>query len=238
LLGLDLGWFGYEFEPLSKAPLHSAAVSDKPALSEHDSKLLLAGFGVPVSREKVVATPGEAVAAAREIGYPTVLKLCGAAIMHKTELGGVKLGLVGDEAVQSAANELLAKGPDGAELLVAEQVSGSRELIAGVTMDPQFGPTLMFGVGGIFAEVLADVVFRLLPATDEELDAMLDDLANPHILGEFRGEPAVDRQALVKALSGLAACVEERSDVESVDINPLIVSDGLPIAVDALVVLQ
>ena len=213
-------------------------VNDARALSEYDAKQLLAGFGVPVSKEKVVATVDDAVAAAAEIGHPTVLKLSGAEIMHKTEIGGVRLGLVGDEAVASAATDLLEAGPDGAELLVAEQVSGNRELIAGITEDPQFGLTLMFGVGGIFAELLADVVFRLLPATDTDIEAMLDDLANPDILGEFRGEPAVDRSALVAALSGLAACAGSRDDIASIDVNPLIVSDGSPIAVDALVVLR
>lgn len=208
------------------------------ALSEHDAKRLLASYGLPVSRERVVATPDEAVSAAQEIGHPTVVKLCGAEILHKTELGGVRLGLVGDDAVRRAATELLETGPDGAELLVAEQVAGNRELIAGVTDDPQFGPTLMFGVGGVFAEVLADVVFRLLPADEDELRSMIDDLANPQFLGPFRGEPPVDRDALVTALSGLSACVADRNDIASIDINPLIVSEGRPIAVDALVVLR
>lgn len=212
-------------------------MSDQAALSEHEAKELLAGFGVPVSRETVVQTADQAVAAAAEIGHPTVLKLCGAAILHKTEIGGVKLGLVGDDAVRVAAIELLEAGPDGAELLVAEQVAGNRELIAGVTIDPQFGPTLMFGVGGIFAELLGDVVFRLLPASDDDIRGMLDDLANPGILDEFRGEPAVDRDALVTALAGIAACATSRDDIDSIDVNPLIVSDGRPVAVDALVVL-
>lgn len=213
-------------------------MADATALSEHDSKTLLADHGVPVSREVVVDSVEEAVAAATDIGHPTVLKLSGAEIMHKTEIGGVRLGLVGDEAVRSAATELLEAGPDGAQLLVAEQVRGNRELIAGVTVDPQFGPTLMFGVGGIFAEVLADVVFRLLPVEDDHLASMLDDLANPEILGPFRGEPAVDRDALIAALGGIARAAGSRDDISSIDVNPLIVADGRPVAVDALVVLS
>ena len=212
---------------------------DQPeALSEHEAKELLAGFGVRVSHEVVVQTADQAVAAAREIGHPTVLKLCGSALMHKTEIGGVRLGLVGADAVAAAAGELLTTGPADAELLVAEQVSGTRELIAGVTSDPQFGPTLMFGVGGIFAELLADVVFRLLPATDDDIAGMLDDLANPSILDAFRGEPPVDRHSLVATLAGIALCAQSRDDISSIDVNPLIVSDGQPVAVDALVVLN
>lgn len=213
-------------------------MSTSSALSEHDSKRLLADHGVPVSIERVVATPDEAVAAAAEVGFPCVVKLCGAAITHKTEIGGVRLGLGSADAVRAAAGELLAAGPDGAELLVAEQIAGNRELIAGVTEDPQFGRVLMLGIGGIFAEVLADVAFRLLPATRPEIASMLDDLSNPGFLGPFRGEPAVDREAVIDALVGLAAAVEDRPDIESVDVNPMIVRNGRPVAVDALVVLR
>ncbi len=214
------------------------AVPASRALSEHESKNLLAGYGVPVNREALVQTPSGAVAAARDLGHPVVLKLCGADIAHKTELGAVRLDLVGDEVVEGAAAELLALGHPGAELLVAEQVSGTRELITGVTDDPQFGAALMLGVGGIFAELIADVVFRLLPARDRELRSMFDDLAHPAILGRFRGEPPVDRDALAAVLAGLAACALDHPEVESIDVNPLIVADGMPVAVDALVVLR
>lgn len=213
-------------------------MTSPPALSEHDAKTLLASYGLPVNREQVVTTPDEAVAAAAEIGHPAVLKLCGAEILHKTELGGVRLDLRSDEAVREAAEALLATGPPGADLLVAEQVSGSRELIAGITDDPHFGPTLMFGVGGIFTEVLADVVFRILPVEPDEIESMLDDLAHAALLGPFRGEREVDRAALVAALSSLAACRRDRDDIASIDVNPLIVHDGRPVAVDALVVLR
>lgn len=214
--------------------------ADEPqrALSEFDAKQLLAGHGVPISRERVVSTAAEAVAAAEAVGHPVVVKLCGEEILHKTELDGVRLGLADAQAVADAATELLTAGPDGAQLLVAEMVRGNRELIIGVTEDPQFGPTLMFGVGGIFTEVLADVVFRLLPATDADLSSMIDDLENSALLGEFRGEPAVDRDALVRTLRGVADCALGRDDVASIDLNPLIVRDGEPVAVDALVVLR
>ncbi|MFV2038619.1 MAG: acetate--CoA ligase family protein [Acidimicrobiales bacterium] len=213
-------------------------MTKQSALSEHDAKVLLASHGVPVSREAVVGTVEDAVLAAREVGYPVVLKLSGAHILHKTEIGGVRVGLLDDQALQVAASQLLEQGPNGARLLVAEHVLGNRELIAGVTTDQQFGRVLMLGLGGIFAELLGDVVFRLLPATESELRLMLDDLAHPHFLGEFRGEPPVDREALLGALQGLAACAETRPDVESIDINPFIVSNGSPVAVDALVVLR
>lgn len=212
--------------------------STPSALSEFDAKRLLADHGVPVSREVVVATPDAAADAATEIGFPVVVKLCGAEIMHKTELGGVRLNLADAEAVRHAAGDLLEAGPAGAELLVAEQVRGNRELIVGVTEDPQFGPTLMLGLGGIFTEVLADVTFRLLPADDADIASMGDDLVTAAMLGPFRGEPPVDRTALVAALQGVAACALADDAITSIDVNPMIVRDGKPVAVDALVVLR
>lgn len=215
-----------------------SGVAPVTALSEYDAKVRLAEHGVPVSREHIVDTPAEAASAARAIGFPVVVKLCGAEILHKTELGGVRLNLGDAAAVEQAATELLAAGPDGAALLVAEQVRGNRELIVGVTHDAQFGLTLMFGIGGIFTEVLADVAFRLLPASDDEIASMVDDLTMASLLGPFRGEPAVDRSALVAALQGVAACALADDGIDSIDVNPMIVADGRPVAVDALVVLR
>ena len=114
-------------------------------------------------------------------------------------------------------------------------VSGTRELIAGLSLDPQFGPTVMLGVGGVLAEAVADVVLRLVPLSEADADDMLDGLATQALLGPFRGEPAVDRAALKAVLLGLSAVAEARPDVVSVDVNPLIVVDGRPVAVDALV---
>src|SRR4051794_35089200 len=137
-----------------------------PTLSEADSKELLAERGVPVLPERVVASADEAVAAANELGMPVVAKLCGAAIAHKTERGLVRLNLNDDAAVHTAATELLASATadDGdVGVLLAPMVKGNREFIAGLADDPQFGKTVMLGVGGVLAEAVADVVFRLVP---------------------------------------------------------------------------
>ena len=112
---------------------------------------------------------------------------------------------------------------------------GNRELIAGLHRDEQFGMTVMLGVGGILAEAVADVAFRLVPITPTDADEMIDDLATQALLGAFRGEPAVDRQALAGVLLGLSAAAEADPDIVSADLNPLIVVDGAPVAVDALV---
>ncbi|GIU87750.1 MAG: acyl-CoA synthetase [Acidimicrobiia bacterium] len=209
-----------------------------PTLSERASKELLAHYGVPVPDERLARDPAGAAEAAAAIGYPVVVKLCGAAIAHKTERGLVRLGLHDEAAVRAAAAELLAAArPDDGEveLLVAPMVRGSRELIAGLVRDPQFGPCVMLGVGGVLAEALGDVAFRLVPLTDADADALVEDLATQRLLGPFRGEPPVDRDALRSVLGGLSRLARERPDVVSVDVNPLIVAGGRPVAVDALV---
>ena len=208
-------------------------------LSESDSKELLSAYGVPFAPERKVSTADNAVAAADEIGYPVVAKLGGDSIAHKTERGLVRLRLASAEAVHAAASELLnaARPEDGeVHVLVAPMVSGSRELIAGLLVDQQFGPTVMLGVGGIMAEVLKDVAFRPAPITEEMARSMLSSLRTQGLLEEFRGEAAVNADEVVKCLVGLSQVAMDRTDIVSVDINPLIVKpDGHVVAVDALV---
>ena len=208
-------------------------------LSESDSKELLSAYGVPFAPERKVTTADNAVAAADEIGYPVVAKLGGDSIAHKTERGLVKLRLASAEAVHAAASELLdaARPEDGeVHVLVAPMVSGSRELIAGLLVDQQFGPTVMLGVGGIMAEVLKDVAFRPAPITEDMARSMLSSLRTQGLLEEFRGEAAVNADEVVKCLVGLSQVAMDRTDIVSVDINPLIVKpDGHVVAVDALV---
>lgn len=208
-------------------------------LSEAASKALLREFGVPFIDERQVVDARAAGDAADEVGYPAVVKLCGDTIAHKTERGLVRLQLTDRASTIAAADALLgaATPADGdVSLLVAPMVSGHRQLIAGVVDDAQFGPNVMLGLGGIFAEALADVVFRPLPITAIDAAEMIDGLATQKMLAAFRGEAAVDRQALAAVLLGLSAAASARPDLRSVDLNPLIVRpDGSVVAVDALV---
>jgi acetyl-CoA synthetase (ADP-forming) len=209
-----------------------------PTLSEAASKELLATFGVPFPTERVVSTADAAVAAAAEIGSAVVVKLGGDGIAHKTERGLVRLGLESADQVRDAADALLAAAtPDDGEvhLLVAPMLRATRELIAGLHDDPQFGMTVMLGVGGVLAEAVADVSFRLVPITRVDAAEMIDDLALQALLGPFRGEPAVDREAVADVLLGLSEAAAQRADIASTDLNPLLVVDGRPVAVDALV---
>ncbi|WP_419925653.1 acetate--CoA ligase family protein [Candidatus Poriferisocius sp.] len=208
------------------------------ALSEFESKRLLADHGVVVSRDRLAGSADEAVAAASDIGGPVALKLCGPSLAHKSERGLVRLGLDGPDAVRLAAHDLLAASTedDGeVALLVSEMVAGHRELIAGIVVTEQFGPALMLGLGGVLAEAIGQAVFRLLPASEADCEDMIDDLAIPALLGPLRGEPAVDRDALTAALSGLAVA-GGGDGIKAIDVNPLVIRDGRPVAVDALVV--
>lgn len=212
-----------------------------PTLSESESKKLLAAHGVPMVAEAVAVDASGAVAAAEQIGFPVVAKLCGDNIAHKTERGLVRLGLADATAVERAATALLAAArPDDGEVgvLIAPMVSGNRELIAGLQRDPQFAMTVMLGVGGVLAEALADVAFRLVPIERVDATEMIEQLHTQALLGPFRGEPEVDREALVDVLTGLSAAAVARPDIVSADLNPLIVHEGRPVAVDALVELE
>lgn len=207
-------------------------------LSEFESKQLLARHGLMVSRERLALSADEAVAAATEIGGPVAVKLCGPSLAHKSERGLVRLRLDSPQGVQSASEDLLAAATedDGeVALLVSEMVVGHRELIAGVVLTEQFGAALMLGLGGVLAEAVGEVVFRLLPVSEPDCQDMIDDLGIAALLGPLRGELAMDRNALVRALLSLAEAASEE-DIEAIDVNPLVIREGLPVAVDALVV--
>jgi acetate---CoA ligase (ADP-forming) subunit beta len=207
-------------------------------LSEAESKRVLAAHGIPVLDERTATTPDGAVAAAAALGYPVVVKLCGPGLAHKTERGLVRLALADAGAVRGAGTELLAAAvpTDGpVELLVAPMVRGVRELIAGVHADPQFGRCVMVGVGGILAEAVGDVAFRLVPLERVDAEEMLEDLATGAVLDEFRGEPPADREAVAEVLLGLSRLAQQEPALVSVDVNPMILVDGKPVAVDALV---
>jgi acetate---CoA ligase (ADP-forming) subunit beta len=222
----------------SGGPADVASPPVSHTLSEARSKALLAPFGVPFPDELTAADPDDAVAAAERFGYPVVAKLNGDRIAHKTERGLVRLALSDAGAVRQAATELLgAATPDDGEVsvLVAPMLRATRELIVGLTRDPQFGMTVMVGVGGVLAEALADVSVRLVPIDQVDAADMLDSLDAQALLGPFRGEPAIDRNAVADVLLALSRLALDHPEVVSVDLNPLLVVDGRPVAVDALV---
>ncbi|MBI2528510.1 MAG: acetate--CoA ligase family protein [Candidatus Rokubacteria bacterium] len=189
---------------------------------------LLACFGIPGPREAIVKTARAARRAALDLGGPVALKLLSAALTHKTDAGAVRLGLAPGAAVEKAARELLALGaglpPGSVEgLLVQEMVEGGVEALVGAALDPQFGPVVTFGLGGVFVEVLRDVVHRLPPLGAAEAEAMTREIAGARILDGLRGQPPRDRAALVGALLGLSALLQEAGGlVAELDANPLL----------------
>ncbi|MFO7568579.1 MAG: acetate--CoA ligase family protein [Smithellaceae bacterium] len=218
--------------------LQKAIGRGQSALSEHDAKQVIASIGIAVTREKLARSREEAVAIALEIGYPVVLKGCSDKAAHKTELGLVKLKLGSAAEVMQAYDDITgrADGLDG--VLVQEMLQGEREFVIGMTRDPHFGACVMFGIGGIFTEVIKDVTFRVAPLTDEDAEEMLDEIKLRKLLNAFRGSPAVDRPALVKALVGIGNLAHRCADIAQIDINPLIICGSRPVAADALVVLN
>lgn len=213
----------------------AALAGGRAALDEYEAKRFLAGFGIPVSREIFVAEEAAAVEAAGEIGLPVVLKAAGEKIQHKTELGAVALNLKSEGEIREEARRLLAiAGCEG--LLVQEMVRGDRELVCGLTRDARFGPCVMFGLGGIFTELIDDAVFRVAPLTMDDAREMMGTIRTAKILQAFRGQPPADREALARILVALGEIGVRNESVREIDINPIkIRPDGTPVAVDALV---
>ena len=206
-------------------------------LTEHESKQFLAKFGIPVTREAVAHSEKEALARASEIGYPVVLKGSGEALRHKTDLNLIALNLQ-DEKNLRRAYRRLTKNPEAEvkQVLVQEMITGDRELMIGLFRDPQFGPCVMFGLGGILTEVLEDIVIRVAPLSRKDAMEMLSEIRGKKILEAIRGKPRVDRDALADILMAISRIGNEHSQIREIDINPIKLVSGKPIAVDALIV--
>lgn len=218
--------------------INKAIARGQSALSEYDSKRVIQSVGIPVTREKLARSREEAVSFAMEIGYPVALKGCSDKAAHKTEMGLIRLQLGSAEEVSQAFDELTGKAPGLDGVLVQEMIRGDREFVLGMTRDPQFGPCVMFGIGGIFTEAIKDVTFRVAPITREDAEEMLGEIKMTKLLDEFRGSPAVDREALVDALVGIGELGHRHGNIAEIDINPVIICGDRPVVVDALVVLS
>jgi acyl-CoA synthetase (NDP forming) len=220
--------------------IQEALKKGQKTLSEYESKKLLKAYGFPVVREKLVDSRAGAVKAAKAIGLPVVLKGCSAEIAHKTEKKLIEVDLRTLKEVQRAYDDIRERVGstllDG--ILVQEMVKGSRELVIGMIRDAQFGPCVMFGLGGIFTEVLKDVSFRIAPLERRDALEMAKEIKGAPVLGAFRGMAPIDMDLLVSMLINAGKLGLELEAVKEVDVNPLIISGNRPVAVDALVVLE
>ena len=204
-------------------------------------------YGIPVTREQVAKSPREAARLAGEIGFPVALKIDSSDILHKFEAGAVRLGLHSEEEVIRFYDEIIASAaahnPEARinGVLVQEMISEGTEVMIGMSQDPQFGPTVAFGLGGIFVEVLKDISLRVTPLSSSDAEQMVKEIKGHQILQGARGHKPADVAAIVDALLRISRLAQDCKDkITEIDINPLIVFDeGLGVkAVDALVVLK
>jgi acetyl-CoA synthetase (ADP-forming) len=210
----------------------------RTALSEYESKQLLSQYSIPVTQEALVGSRQSLLETIAEIGYPIVLKGCSPDIAHKTEKGLIYVDIRNEDEALTAFKEIVA-GMNGTEnpVLVQEMVRGKRELVAGLTRDPQFGPCVMFGLGGIFTEILKDISFRVAPLEKSDALEMMQEIRGCKILDAVRGMETADLDMLADILITIGKIGMENEKIKEIDINPLIISNGKPVAVDALVVL-
>jgi len=218
--------------------IEEALTAGSRSLDESESKTFLREFTIPVIPERRALSAEEAARAADEIGYPVVLKGLARDIGHKTEAGLVRLGLEHSGAVRRAFQEM-EQTPGLRGALVQPQVKAEREFLAGFFRDPQFGPVIMFGLGGIFTEALSDVSLRLAPVTEQDARDMLAEIRGRTLLRGGRNQRPADEAALARTLIGLGNLARDYPDIRELDINPLLITaDGEVLAADALAVLE
>ncbi len=219
--------------------IEKALAEGRTTLSEYEAKEFLASYGIPVTREVLVDRKEDLIKAVAEIGYPLVIKGCAAEIAHKTEKGLIRLDVRNESDAVTAFEEIMADMTgSGKAVLIQEMVKGQRELVVGLIRDPQFGPCVMFGLGGIFTEVLKDTAFRVAPLEKRDAFEMMHEIKAHKILEPIRGMPAADQEALAQILITVGRIGLEHEAIKEIDINPVILSGSKPLAVDALVVME
>ena len=209
-----------------------------PILDEHEAKKWLQALDLPVVKEIIVNDSEEATRAAQEMGYPVVLKGIAKGKVHKTEAGLVRLNLWDTDHLKSAFQEMLRLKPNPQSFLIQPMLNADFELIVGVTRDPQFGPAMMLGLGGVHAEVYRDVVFRLPPLNQNDVINMVSELKGKALFQGYRGSKPVKLESLADWLIKLGGLAMTFDRIKEIDVNPLLIIDGEPVAVDATIVLR
>jgi acetyltransferase len=210
--------------------------SQRIILDEYDSKKILREAGLPAVREAKINSEEEALSFALETGYPVVLKALMANEIHKSEKGLIRLNLWTEERLRKAFHDLRGKISPDTPLLIQEQIQGIREIILGYLKDEQFGPCVMAGFGGIFAETLNDTVFSAAPIDHEQGLNMLNRLKNQKLLRNIRGLPAVSMDDIAQCLVSLGKLGTQNASLREIDVNPLILSAGGPVIADATII--
>jgi acetate---CoA ligase (ADP-forming) subunit beta len=223
--------------------VEKAGAEGRVVLTEAESKRLLTGLGIRTTQMRPAASREEAMAAAREVGYPCVLKVASPDITHKSDAGGVKVGLADEAQVAAAYDAILAScraaHPEAVleGVTVQDMVPPGLEVIVGMATDPQFGPVLMFGLGGVWVEVLEDVSFKIAPLTRADARAAIGEIRAARLLDGFRGSAPVDKTALEDILLRISTFVTATPEVREMDLNPIFAYPEGAVAVDARVIL-
>ncbi|WFO76099.1 acetate--CoA ligase family protein [Desulfurococcaceae archaeon MEX13E-LK6-19] len=221
-----------------------ALEENRTKLLEHEAIEIIKYYGAPVAEALLAKTPEEAGELAEKIGFPVVLKIVSPDISHKSDVGGVIVGVNSKEEAIEKARKILenvsqkAPGARVSGILVQKQAKPGLEVIVGGLRDSVFGPVVMFGLGGIFVEVLRDVSFRIAPISEEEAIEMMKEIKASKILEGYRNVPPVDKKALAKVIIAAAKLLEENPEVDSLDLNPVIAYQDGALVVDARVILK
>ncbi len=221
-----------------------AKTDGRKILTEVESKDILEEAGIPTARARLATAADEAVTAAKEVGFPVALKVVSPDITHKSDVGGVKLNLSTPDEVKAAFDEIIAAAKKAQPDAKVDGVSVQKmarpgiEVIMGMSQDEQFGPVLMFGLGGILVEVLKDVSFRLVPITPRDARQMVQEIKGRPLLEGYRGQEPADVEALEKLLLRLSDFVEKHPEIAELDLNPIFAYKDGAVAVDARIILS
>lgn len=215
--------------------------SGQSILTEFESKELLQQIGIDVPHQKLASIKEETISAAEEIGFPVVLKLMAEDVVHKSDSGAVKLNIKTKAEVESAYDDLM-KIPSQSKKMISIQKMEREpitELIIGMTTDPQFGPALMFGIGGILVELLEDVSFRIAPITEYDAKEMIQEIKGFPILDGYRGKPKADIDAIINTLMKMSDFVTQFEDlIQEIDLNPVFIYEKGLVCVDSRIILK
>ena len=221
--------------------ISSALASGRNLLFADEAEAILKAAGIPVTPCRVAAYEDEAVQAAQEIGFPVALKVRSQVIAHKTDAGGVRLGLNDEEAVRLAYRGIMENArllDRGAQVTVQPMAQPGVELLIGMTTDPHFGKVVAFGLGGIFVEVLDDIAFRLVPLLDQDALDMINSIKGSILLQGYRGAAPVDITALKEIILRLSRLAEDEPRIKEIDLNPLFAYPQGALAVDPRIIIQ
>ena len=214
--------------------------SNQTVLTEFESKRLLEDIGIVIPLQELTSSKEETVSASEKIGFPVVLKLMAEDIVHKSDTGAVKLNLKNKEEVEGAYDELMKIHSDKEKLISVQKMADEpiTELIIGMTTDAQFGPALMFGIGGILVEILEDVSFRIAPIEEYDAKEMIKEIKGFPILDGYRGKPKADLDAIIDTLMKISNLVTKHEEIYEMDLNPVFIYDKGLVCVDARIILK